>query len=90
MTHENKIFSDHCPLTMVFNSVCLEDRECRCKTFRFEEAWTKDSKCEKLVKLAWVQGENTLENIKKVNDIFLSSDLFNIKKPRCKLNELEC
>lgn len=90
VTHENKTFSDHCPLTIVFNNVCLEDRDIKCKIFRFEEAWTKDSECEKLVKSAWVQGENALENIKKVKDIFLSTDLFNIKQTRSMLNELEC
>lgn len=89
ITHEKKSFSDHCPLTM---ECCLGgDDDCASKRrlFKFEEAWTKEPKCEKIVERVWKKGSNALENISNIKTALLGSDIFNLKKSRRRIKELE-
>lgn len=54
----------------------LEEKNFNSKAFKFEETWTKESEYEQPVEATWVRDGDALENIKRVKEVFLSSNLF--------------
>lgn len=80
VTHEQKNFSDHCHVLLVGQKSSFEDSNYNRNTFKFEEAWTKEAECGKLVKATWDKGSNAQENLKRIKEVLLASDMFNLKK----------
>lgn len=81
VTHGQKSFSDHCPILLESQKLRLKNTNSKRHTFKFEATWAKEVKCEELVKKAWVKGGDAIVNFKNIKEVFLSSDLFNLKKP---------
>lgn len=69
--HEPRSFSDHCPVLLDdCETRMVENRPGR-RPFRFQEAWTKEETCDKLVEAAWIRDGEAVENIKKCEECFL-------------------
>lgn len=87
--HEKKSFSDHCPLTIEFSTDGWGKEVANKKSFKFEEMWTKEPSCERIIEMAWRKNDNVLNNIGSVKNALLGSVFLNIKKLRRRLKELE-
>lgn len=48
----------------------------------------KEDKCEELIRVAWEQKGDVLENARRVKEVFLSSDLFNLREAKKRIKEL--
>lgn len=57
--------------------------------FRFEEAWSRNQNCEKVVEEAWSQKISILEKLKITKRSLLKDDLFNLKDSQERMKEIE-
>lgn len=89
VTYEPRSFSYHCPMILDFHKACLEDNSSRCRPFKFEEAWTKEADCKKLVEATWVKEGDAIENIRKIKDFSYYQISLILKKSLVKVKEIE-
>lgn len=74
VTHLPRFESDHTPLLICLEASPHSFLKKRIHLFRFEECWTKDSKCEDLVRRIWSNGnppcEEKLANLQALDAEF--------------------
>lgn len=89
ITHEARTFSDHNPVLLEFNRDNWGEINSKKGNFRFEEAWLKESNCDKIVEATWALDGSILDKINQTKMQLMNSDLFNLKGVHIKINEIE-
>lgn len=92
VTHLSRFGSDHV-VVRVELEVVLENNERRRKhLFRFEEAWTRDKNCERVVKEIWQnslgQGAAKIGGMKRIEDEFQEYKVSAIMKELRRIEDL--